>query len=131
MVILKGIHKDVSHDELADIIHYQNELVRSAGSREELKFKFKKPNRNGNLYNAVFITTPSIFKAMIHSEKINIDHQRIHLEEFSPLLQCFKCLQFRHTRARCSSSDVICTHCASTEHTFKDCPVKVCEDKAR
>lgn len=131
MVILKGIHLDTSHEELVDIIYNQNEAVRKAGAKEELVFKFKKSNRNNKLYNAVFITTPSLFKAIIACQKLNIDYQRTHVEEYSPLLQCYKCMQFGHTRARCTSDCTICTHCASTEHIYKDCPVKSREDKAR
>ncbi|CAG4937969.1 unnamed protein product [Parnassius apollo] len=56
--------------------------------------------------------------------RVCIDHQRIHLENFSPFLQCHKCLQFGHMKTRCTSQESFCSHCASNEHQISDCPVK-------
>lgn len=125
MFIVKGVNSEISPDELKSIIINQNDFIKSSiKDHNDLTFKFKRPNRNNKLYNAVFMTTPHIWRDIFKSEKLNVDHQRLHFEEFIPLLQCFKCLSYGHTRKFCTNSDTLCSHCSESGHEFKDCPVK-------
>lgn len=125
MIVVKGISNDISPDHLVDIITNQNDFIKNMSSdQNDLIFKFKRGNRNKSLYNAVFMVSPSLWRAIIERGRLNVDHQRIHVEEFSPLLQCFKCLQFGHTRNRCTHEGSICSHCSSMTHDFKGCPFK-------
>lgn len=124
MVILKGVSKDIPQEELKDLILHQNPSIQSVIKDEsDITFKFDRKNRNEKLYNAVFIVNPPVFHAMINLVKINVDYLRIHCEEFSPFLQCFKCLQFGHTRNKCSANTETCSHCTGT-HDLEQCPVK-------
>ncbi|KAJ2951855.1 hypothetical protein O0L34_g4094 [Tuta absoluta] len=130
MLILKGISLETPPEELSQLISKQNEQIKNLTTgQDDLVFKFKRSNRNEHLYNAVFLTTPAIWRVAIAAGKINVDHQRIHVEEYVPLLQCYKCLQFGHTRIRCTKEDMVCSHCAAKTHNFKDCPVK--RDKSK
>ncbi|KAI5633250.1 hypothetical protein NE865_14060 [Phthorimaea operculella] len=130
MFILKGISKERATEELTELISRQNEAIKKAiTSQEDLVFKFRRNNVKEDLYNAVFMTTPTIWRAAVAAGKVNIDHQRIHIEEYTPLLQCYKCLQFGHTRLRCTNENTICSHCSAMTHNFKDCPVK--SDKSK
>lgn len=127
MVIVKGISKDTPPQSITETILTQNEYTNDntvTPLKPELTLKFIKNNKNSNLYNAVFLTSPRIFNDMITKGRINIDHQRVHVEEHVPLLQCLKCLQFGHTRSRCPKEHPTCSHCSSQTHTYKDCPVK-------
>lgn len=125
MVVLKGIHTDVKPEELVNIILSQNETIRAIVSEaDDLAFRFKRNNKKPHLYNAVLWATPQVWRGMLNLTEINIDHQKIQAEEFVPLLQCFKCLQYGHTQARCTSETSACSHCSEKEHTFRDCPNK-------
>ncbi|KAI5639063.1 hypothetical protein NE865_08405 [Phthorimaea operculella] len=125
MFVLKGIPTEIPPEELTELISRQNETIKNViTSQEDLVFKFKRNNRKEDLYNAVFMTTPTIYRAAVTAGRVNVDHQRIYVEEYTPLLQCYKCLQFGHTRLRCTNEDTICSHCAAMTHNFKDCPVK-------
>lgn len=127
MVTMKGISKDTSPDSLVETILNQNDYIKDLNdhpSTTPITLKFIKNNRNTNLYNAVFMTSPRIFHAMLSRGRVNVDHQRVHIEEHIPLLQCFHCLQFGHTKNRCPNEHPACSHCAAQTHTFKDCPVK-------
>ncbi|CAK1549482.1 unnamed protein product [Leptosia nina] len=125
MFIVKGVSSDISATDLKYIIINQNENIKANIRNEaDIEFKFKRPNRNSNLYNAVFVSAPYLWRHVVQSLKLNVDHQRVHVEDFTPLLQCFKCLKFGHTRKFCKTEETHCSHCADSNHEFKDCPVK-------
>jgi hypothetical protein len=124
MVILKGVPADIQEEQLTDIIINQNPNIAQVMEQEQdLTLHFKRNNRNPRLYNAIFKTSPRVFREMVTSQKINIDHQKVHACEHLPLLQCYKCLQYGHTRKRCTSEHTNCSHCASPEHEYRQCPV--------
>ncbi|KAJ2944731.1 hypothetical protein O0L34_g4093 [Tuta absoluta] len=125
MFILKGIAIDTAPEELTELICKQNETIKNLiSSQDELVLKFKRNNKKENFYNAIFMTSPPIWRAAVTAGKLNVDHQRIHVKEYVPLLQCYKCMQFGHTRLRCTNEDTVCSHCSAMTHNFKDCPVK-------
>ncbi|KAI5638965.1 hypothetical protein NE865_08417 [Phthorimaea operculella] len=125
MILLKGIYKDVPTDELAQLIINQNEPIKNLTPAEtDVKFRFTRNNRNENLYNAVVLVTPEIWKKATEIGRINVDHQRVHVEDFVPLLQCFGCLQFGHTKKNCTSETNPCSHCSAETHSYASCPVK-------
>lgn len=127
MVILKGISKDVADEELVSTILMQNpELGKFAhnNTNKHLELKFKRNNRNDALYNAVLMTTPDAFRALIAMGRVRVDIQRVHVEEHSPFLQCRKCLQFGHTLKNCKNPSTRCAHCAEEGHLAHDCTSK-------
>lgn len=132
MVVLKGVSQDISADELVGILKNQNPEVKNAiVSDGDLIFRFKRGNRNKQLYNAVFMTSPPVWKAITSLVKLNIDYHRVHAEDYVPLLQCYKCLQFGHTKARCDRQVAVCSHCSLPGHEFRSCPEKNDTDKAQ
>lgn len=123
MLILKGVSDSTPCDQLVEIITTQN-TFNIPISPGDLTFRFKRANKNNQLYNAVFLVAPPLWRAILTTGKVNIDHQRVHVEEHVPLLQCYTCLQFGHTRKNCTSPNPVCSHCSSLTHLYKDCPVK-------
>ena len=76
--------------------------------------------------------TPLVRVRMLELGRVNIDHQRVHVCDFSPFVQCHRCLQFGHTKNKCPQDNPIaCYHCASTEHIYEDCPTEVWEDEKK
>lgn len=125
MVELKGIYEETPINELIDIIKQQNESFTSLSLDDgDIVFKFQRRNKNPTLYNAVLMVTPTIWHKMMQLGFINIDHQRVNVSEFVPLLQCFKCLQYGHTLKRCTSESTACSHCGGNNHCFSKCAQK-------
>lgn len=124
MIILKGISRDVPANELADIIKGQNAELADLMNGENLTLRFKRDNRNDRLYNAVFLTESKLYKKMLDLGRLCIEHQRVYVGGFSPFLQCHKCLQFGHMKAKCTAQESPCAHCASTQHQLDICPNK-------
>lgn len=132
MIILKEVSKHTPAEELTKLITSQNTEVEALQpGTEDLKLKFERRNRNEKLYNAVLLTSPSIFKKIIELGRLNVDHQRIHVEEFVPLLQCYKCLQFGHLKRHCTSETDSCAHCGDNTHAFISCPTKDNQDTTK
>ena len=132
LVILKGIVKDVKPDEVISLIKSQNPSICSAvQSDDDLKKRFVRNNKKDSLFNIVLEVSPSIRLQMLTQGRLNVDHQRVRVEDFSAFIQCFKCLQFGHTQAKCESTTPSCSHCASKEHSFKDCPDKKDDKKLK
>ncbi|KAL0803222.1 hypothetical protein ABMA28_017314 [Loxostege sticticalis] len=132
MIILKGVPADIPAEDLANILKGQNECIQdSITTDEDLLFKFKRRNRNKALYNAVLLASPKVWQAITAAVKLNLDHQRVHAENYVPLLQCFRCLQFGHTKARCTQENSICSHCATPGHDFQSCPSKKSPEEAQ
>ncbi|KAI5641988.1 hypothetical protein NE865_05987 [Phthorimaea operculella] len=130
MIILKGIHRDVPSCELIDIIVNQNpSLKEHIVSESDIALCFLKNNRRPDLYNAVLRLKPAAWHAAMALERLCVDYQKIHLEEFSPFRQCYKCLQFGHTMAKCDFEGVVCSRCSAGTHKFADCPFKYDENK--
>ena len=122
MVILKGITKNVNTDDLIGLIKKQNPQVADVvTSTDVVKLRFVRTNRNPQLQNVVLEVHPSVRVIMLDAGKVNIDHQRVRVTDFSGFLQCFKCLQFGHIQTKCTSEVEPCSHCASPDHTWGEC----------
>ena len=130
-IILKGIRKDSPSDALVGIIKGQNPAVRDAlakdGAAGVLRLAFLKGHRSPDThYNAVLEVSPSVRTALLQGSehRVCINHQRVRAEDFSPFMQCMKCLQFGHQSGRCPGNRLACAHCAEEGHTRADCPRK-------
>lgn len=125
MVIVKGINKEVPVEQLLSTIKHQNTLLTNALDDENhMVLKFIRKNKKEHLYNAVFVIAPHLWNIFRNLNRLNIDHQKVHIEEFIPFIQCYKCMQFGHTRNRCSSALVACSHCGGTDHTYSECAIR-------
>ncbi|CAG9574295.1 unnamed protein product [Danaus chrysippus] len=56
--------------------------------------------------------------------RVCLDFQKVHAEDFSPFLQCQKCLNFGHVKKHCRTEATRCSHYASDNHLQDQCPTK-------
>ena len=131
MMILKGIHKTIGRDELIELIREQNPTIKALTATNDIRVCFLRNNRNANLFNAVIEVTSETRLSLLSLARVNIDHQRVLVSDFSPFVQCFKWLLFGHTKAKCQSDVEPCSHCASEDHNYQDCPHKSDASKVR
>ena len=123
LIIVKGISRDVQEPDVPSIIAQQNKSLQLT-AESDIKLRFVRRNRKEDLFNAVLEVSPDVRLGLLRLERVNIDHQRVRVSDFSSFVQCFKCLQFGHTQAKCESDVRACSHCASSEHCYSDCPAK-------
>lgn len=80
--------------------------------------RFMKKGNDGNLFplQTVLIT----FLSASRPDHVTLDHIWFDVREYiKPLLQCFVCYKFGHSRGSCKSKQ-ICSMCTGS-HFFKDC----------
>ena len=125
LVIIKGVNKEsLTAEQLPNVICKQNSSVNSAMIKpEDFVLRFQRRNRNDALFNAVFEVSPSVRKELLILQRINANHQRVRVEDFSAVVQCYKCLGFGHTKSKCIYS-LNCSHCAENGHSYSECPLK-------
>lgn len=122
MFIVKGVIKETPSEELVNILKRQNPAL--GGSEADFSLKFVRRNRNPRLYNAVFLAAPEVWRGAVGLERLYVDHQRVHVENFSPFMQCFACLQFGHGQRHCPNPDKKCEYCAENAHGDTECPLR-------
>ena len=132
LVMLKGIPTEINKEDVVGIIARQNPSL-GIKSAEEAKLRFARNNRSPTMYNAVIEVCPSVRKAIfeLQDARIHVSHLRVRATEYVAYTQCYKCLQFGHTSARCTSELSVCSHCASDGHKFANCPSRNDPSKAK
>lgn len=132
-LILKGVSKDIPDDEIVARMVAQNQtisdLMKTDDVANHIKLVSRKPSVRSpdRLTNVIIETSADVRTALLNSERVSIGFGRVHVEQMSTFVQCFKCFGFGHTTKHCSSADDTCGHCAGN-HRFKACDVK--EDKS-
>ena len=124
LIIIKGVSKAVKSEELTGLLTKQNPGIFTGAEEGAIKFRFLRNNRNDALFNAVFEVAPALRLKLLEQQRVAVDHQRVRVSEYSPFLQCYKCLQFGHTKSKCTSEEQQCSHCGSGAHAFDKCPDK-------
>ncbi|KAL4718455.1 hypothetical protein ACJJTC_005004, partial [Scirpophaga incertulas] len=108
MFQLKGIPKTVESKELTSALIEQNKCLENLNPENpepNLKLCFLKNNKNPHLYNAVFRATPEIWDKVLETERLNVDHSRVHVSEHVAILHCYKCLQNKSTYDELAASN--------------------------
>ncbi|CAG9572033.1 unnamed protein product [Danaus chrysippus] len=124
MILLKGISSDMAPEDLVSTLLRQNPQLHTF-SDTDVTFRFKRGNnRSTHLYNAVLVANPATWKTIVEMGRVCLDFQKVHAEDFSPFLQCQKCLNFGHVKKHCRTEATRCSHCASDTHLQDVCPTK-------
>lgn len=130
-VVLKGIEKETKDDEIVEYILQQNDSIFEAVGQDKEAIKLQRTFRNRNsdrLRNAVLTVNSDVREAMISQGRISIGYQRVQVEDSCPIMQCYKCMGFGHSLARCMESKDRCLHCAG-EHKSMSCTKKEQEEE--
>ena len=130
LVVLKGVPNDVLKENVVDVLSRQNPgLPTSTG---QIKFRFARQNKNPSLYNAVIEVSSAVRTAILGmpDSRVFINHSRVRVADHDQYTQCYRCLQFGHTKVRCEAVPV-CSHCAESGHQYATCPNKSDDTKLK
>ena len=101
-------------DDLREEIQTRNNVtiedIRIIPKHYMLKIRFQTKNMADNTTNKGI----KLFSQIIPSYNINI-------EEYLPVLQCYKCYKFDHRSNQCKEQDNTCSKCAAKGHDYKSC----------
>lgn len=117
LVAFKGVIKGITEEDLNTSLREQNKLITL---KEELKIKFRRAHRNNLLANIVCQVTPENWRTLTNCGKIFIGYQRISVMDYSPLVQCYKCLAFGHISKYCEHPTARCAYCYEN-HDSREC----------
>lgn len=127
LVIFKGVSSDVDEADLLQTIVDQNPNVNVALKdkpvTEAMKIRFQPRNRKENLRSYVVEVTPDVRTSLLDLGRVNVGQLKVHVEDRSSFLQCYKCFGFGHTTKHCKSDHDVCGHC-SEHHKVSECTVK-------
>lgn len=111
--------------ELIELIQAQNKrLLHGVDMKgETMRVRFRRKARNALECHPVLELSPTIWQRLTQAEKLYIGLQRVRIEDFSPLVQCSRCLGYGHTKAVCTDAHEMCSHCGDP-HTWQKCPAR-------
>ncbi|CAH1110688.1 unnamed protein product [Psylliodes chrysocephalus] len=112
-IILTGIRKGPTHDELTDGLKLENDdLNDNFGDRLKLLTVVStRPCRNPYKENAYVRGPTDIIKYLLKTEKIYLDFQTIYINDATQLDLCFRCCRYGHVSKHCREQTATCCKC--------------------
>lgn len=121
LVILRDVFSYNTDEEVLAALRNQNkDLFKDLDDKGKVEILFKRRARNPHTNHIVMRVSPPIWKRMVEAEKVQIDLQRVRVEDQSPLIQCSVCLGYGHPKRFCKENIEKCSHCGGP-HKKADC----------
>lgn len=123
LVILKDVLAYNTEEEVVGALRKQNQKIFEGLTEDEdrMVVKYKRKSRNAITNHIVLKVSPRLWGRLVEKGTVQIDMQRIHVSDKSPLVQCSQCLGYGHTRRFCREEKETCSHCAGP-HKKTECP---------
>ncbi|XP_023238043.1 uncharacterized protein LOC111636882 [Centruroides sculpturatus] len=126
-IVLYSVPAQLLREELQDYIYEQNNIIHENYSeiefKEQFKIKFSMGRKDAQFHNWAVEVSPQIRKYLLMVGKINLQWSRCRVQDFCPIMQCFRCCKYGHSTKYCEQEIPTCSQCAG-EHTYKQCPNK-------
>ncbi|KAH9526783.1 hypothetical protein DERF_000844 [Dermatophagoides farinae] len=129
-VHMKGLSVAYQEEMIPGLIALYNpeiaKFLDESGLEVDKVIEVKKKKQNPakpHLCNVIMKVKPEIRNILINelNGRVNIEYSYIHVEDMSPLRQCFHCFGFKHIAEYCPRKNrQICLHCGG-EHLISEC----------
>ena len=129
-VHMKGLSVAYQEEMIPGLIALYNpeiaKFLDESGLEADKVIEIKKKRQNPakpHLCNVIMKVKPEIRNILINelNGRVNIEYSYIHVEDMSPLRQCFHCFGFKHIAEYCPRKNrQICLHCGG-EHLISEC----------
>lgn len=138
-LIIKRLQCNIKEDDLIDALINQNWELDAVDQRHKDEIKLikelkslTKDGKQREFTNYIIQTSGAVRKILLSIGKININYQKVTIEDCNPLVQCYHCLKYGHTAQRClnRAEPTTCPQC-SEEHTLDACNSKHKEPKCK
>lgn len=122
-ILIRETHLE-NKDELIVKLKLNNALFNDPTDFKIL-FNIKAKFRGVNVTHWVLEVRPDKYNKMLNLKQVYIDIYKCHIEKFSSVRFCRKCLLYGHTRKWCRSKDDLCYRCGKAKHDQdEDCDLK-------
>lgn len=123
-IIIKGIDSSMKKEEVVSALFRQNRILQeftNIPGKEELAsvLFFLKYKTDAELQCAVLSVSPSVWKKLTETRKINIGYHRAAMSEYISVTKCQKCLGYGHRMAQCRNKEA-CWRCGGP-HKAAEC----------
>ena len=115
-VIIRGIEKGLTVSEIENLVKTQNKEL----NLDDVKVCFRKSGGGNLLENVVCRVGPTEYGKIMRVGRLFVSMRAVAVEDFCPVLQCYKCLRYGHMAKNCVNR-LTCSHCAGNHKKF-ECP---------
>lgn len=112
-----GVTADMSDDRIKEALVNQNKLLLRELNPNDLEIRIvrRTKGRIPELVNIILRVNPALW-TRLRDQKIRLGFQVIPVYDQSPVIQCFKCLEFGHVAKICQN-ETVCGYCTETHDT--------------
>lgn len=103
MLTIKNLPADTEKDKLLDQLNESNPELKNFLTEEKIKIVAMR-NLKSKRENAICIASGDAFQKM-HNTKINLIYEKVTVEEYDDILQCYHCLGYGHMAKYCRSTN--------------------------
>ncbi|KAI5644226.1 hypothetical protein NE865_03879 [Phthorimaea operculella] len=121
LIRLQGVAQDLNDKRIEEAVLKQNDRIVKGVNPEERSVKVVRriKGRIQNLNNVIIEVSPALWNKL-RDQKLRIGYQIVTAIDQSPILQCYRCLEFGHKARDCQSKGVCCGYCTE-EHDTRQC----------
>lgn len=122
LIILKNVLSANTNEDILKALNNQNRDIFTGknNTQDKVEIKYRKRARNPHINHIVLSVPPQVWRKAIDAGRVNIDLQRIWVEDQSPLMQCSRCLGYGHSKRYCQEKADLCSHCGG-QHLKAEC----------
>lgn len=115
-----GVTNDLTDAKIIEAITNQNKSLLGELARTELDLKIvrRATGRIPEVSNVIAQVSPALWSCL-RDQKVRIGFQIIPTYDQTPVIQCYRCLEFGHV-ARFCKNEVVCGYCAGS-HDTRNC----------
>lgn len=112
-----GVTNDLTNERIVEAIHAQNKglLGDLATEHQEIRVVRRVRGRIREVSNIIIQVGPKLW-TRLRDRKIRVGFQAIPVYDQTPVIQCYRCLEFGHVARHCKGQ-VACGHCAEAHET--------------
>ncbi|KAF7496705.1 hypothetical protein SSS_04489 [Sarcoptes scabiei] len=122
-IVIKGVSIDNNVTTIiSQMIENNPQLANIENATNEIKFLFKRKNRNPRLMDLILRVSPRIFQTINQQLRNNIyiDFQYCRIEHQVLVKQCQNCYQYGHKKGDCKNT-AICRNCGGSWNKNHQC----------
>lgn len=116
-----GVEEEFVREEdnvIIETLKKQNDLNMTDTSLIEVHSKYFQRNKKNN-GNIILTVDPTLKNKICSIKKLNIGWRRCLVQEYFPIIRCFKCARYGHMASKCENN-LTCFRC-SDQHKTEDC----------
>lgn len=115
------VDSSIESEQLPKLLIEQNPDVLGSAAQTDIIPIFKRGPRDRQSVKWICEVKPELYHSLLKTN-LYLGFDRCRIMKHEEVTQCFKCLRYGHTAAKCYEELQSCDHCALRGHRKTDCP---------